>query len=121
MPPYSYEPLAPAERRQLQLLGLFAGHLPPQSTRVLARLMLVLGAGDREGTPLLDQPVQGHLGGLFVVGFAYLAQYVHDRLDPLEVPLAEGPPHAPNEARGPVATRAILPGEEAFGDGAVGD
>jgi hypothetical protein len=25
----TYEPLAPAERRQLQLLGLLAGHLPP--------------------------------------------------------------------------------------------
>jgi hypothetical protein len=28
-PLISYEPLAPAERCQLQLLGLFAGHLPP--------------------------------------------------------------------------------------------
>jgi hypothetical protein len=26
---YSYEPLAPAERCQIQLLGLLAGHLPP--------------------------------------------------------------------------------------------
>ena len=45
-PPISYEPLAPAERCQLQLLSLFAGHFPPQSACILARLALVLGAGD---------------------------------------------------------------------------
>src|ERR687898_313531 len=83
--------------------------------------MLVLGTWDREGVPLRDQPVQGHLGGLFVVGFAYLAQDVYHRLDLLEVLLAEGSAHAPYEARGPVTTRAILAGKEAFSDGAVGD
>src|SRR5215216_4359416 len=83
--------------------------------------MLVLGTGDGESIPLRDQPVQGHLGGLFVVGLTYLAQDVYHRLDLLEVLLAEGSPHTPHEARGPVATRAILAGKEAFSDGAVGD
>src|SRR5215213_9542929 len=120
-PPCPCEPLAPDERCQLQLLGLFAGHLPPQGARVLACMELVLGARDREGVPLRDQPVQGHLGWLFVVGLAYLAEDVYHRLDLLEVLLAEGSPHTPHEARGPVATRAILAGKEAFSDGAVGD
>ena len=46
--PYSYEHLAPAKRRQFELLGLFTSHLPPHSACVLERLVLVLGAGDRE-------------------------------------------------------------------------
>src|SRR5829696_1131433 len=83
--------------------------------------MLVLGTGDGEGVPLSDQPVQRHLGGLFVVGLTYLAQDVYYRLDLLEVLLAEGSPHTPHEAQGPVATRTILAGKEAFSDGAVGD
>src|SRR5215208_1281661 len=83
--------------------------------------MLVLGTGDREGVPLRDQPVQGHLGGLFVVGLTYLAQDVYHRLDLLEVLLTEGSPHATHETRGPVATRTILASKETFSDGAVGD
>src|SRR5215217_6168932 len=83
--------------------------------------MLVLGTGDREGVPLRDQPVQGHLGGLFVVGLTYLAQDVYHRLDLLEVLLAEGSPHTPHEACRLASTWAILAGKEAFSDGAVGD
>src|SRR5215216_2894935 len=83
--------------------------------------MLDLGTGDREGVPLRNQPVQGYLGGLFVVGTTYLAQDFYYRLDLLEALLAEGSSHAPHEARGPVFTRAILAGKETLGDGAVGD
>src|SRR5688500_6896311 len=83
--------------------------------------MLVLGSWDRAGVPLRDKPVQGHLGGLFVVCLTYLAQYIYHRLYLLEVLLTEGSPHTPHEARGRVATRAIFTGKETFGDGAVGD
>src|SRR5215204_5563554 len=83
--------------------------------------MLVLGTGDREGVPLRDQPVQGHLGGLFVVGLTYLSQDIYHRFDLLEILLAKGSPHTPHEARGPVSTRAILSGEEALGNGTIGD
>src|SRR5918998_4044296 len=82
--------------------------------------MLVLGSWDREGVPLRDQPVQGHLGGLFVVCLTYLAQDVYHRLDLLEVLLAEGSPHTPHEARG-LVSGPILAGKEALSDGAVGD
>src|SRR5215203_412456 len=120
-PQHSCESLAPAERSQLQLLGLFTSHLPPKGACVLARLLLVLCAGDGKGVSLRDQPVQGHLGGPFVVGLTDLAQDVYYRLDLLEVLLAEGFAHTPHEARGPVSTRSILAGKESFSNGAVGD
>src|SRR5215211_5478078 len=85
------------------------------------RLALVLGAGDGEGVPLRDQPVQGHLGGLFVVGIAYLAQDVYHWLDLLEVRLAEGSAHTPHEAHGLLSCWAVLASEQTLGDGTVGD
>ncbi len=51
----------------------------------------------------------------------YLAQDVYHRLDLLKVLLAEGSPHTPHEARGPVATRAIFARKEAFSNGTIGD
>src|SRR5215218_1756021 len=54
------------------------------------------------------------------MGLTYLAQEVHHRLDLLEVLLAEGSPHAPHEARGPVSG-SIFASKEALGDGAIGD
>src|SRR5829696_9806538 len=103
----------------MQLLGFFGVHLPPQRTRVLACLMLVLGAWDRKGVLLRNQPVQGHLGGLFAVGLTYLAQDFYHRLYLLEVLLAEGSPHTPHETRGPVSAGTVLAGKKTLGDGAV--
>src|SRR5215207_4312973 len=95
--------LAPTERCQIQLLGLISRHLPPQSAGVLARLVLVFRTWDRKGVTLRDQPVQSHLGWMFIVSLAYLAQDVNYRFDLLEVLLAEGSATTTHETRGPVS------------------